>query len=264
MHKITSIGQQASGSIEGKTSPNTPAIVDNPQGQLAPSKKSHFSPEHHNIVDNFSEGEHLEGAHHLKDHQPEELNLEEKFVEQNLREEMTRQSLQIKEMADIQKQILETLKRQSQQMARPVQPQLQKKSQFQMFEGQSKGNEGGAVQGDPDERESRNMIMDSTHFNLGRSHATGDDQNNLDPRNYSVFNIFQKRNTTSTQQEQNDGFFNNFQERNIYIPGGMSGNQRGQFLTVDVPENRGNRSRDNYSLGALDSDFRKSRQQFRK
>ena len=193
--KITSITQNQMGSSHSKDNTMNQFSEALIQGNMSQSKKSHFSPENNNILENFSEA-------HRNLQEPKISNYLE-HENQNLKKEITRQSVQIQEMAKVQQQILSTLKRQSEQMTKEYQPGSKpQKSQFQ--EQQIKND---IFQSNQEDRFSRNMLLDSNHYQMGKSKEMQRDSNQVDPRNYSVFNIFQKRGSNDTQLEHYESMY---------------------------------------------------------
>lgn len=185
--KITSITQNQIGSAESKQQMTGGARSEHLKGNVSPSKKSHFSPENNKLLEQFPEpGAAFEGrSGSLRPAGKENLEI---------RQELTRQSIQIEQMAKMQHEILETLRRQSQAPPR-LEPKSRKvpKSQF-MSIGERPG--GGLA------RDSGNVLMDSAHFNLAKSQAGPEEHNSLEQAKFSVFNIFQKRSSDETQRSQ--------------------------------------------------------------
>jgi hypothetical protein len=231
-YKITSIANNQMATLDVKINGGNSPLNEGVQHNVSQSRKSHFSPENHRIIDNLSQdNEELQ----IKE---EIINFENRKSNKVLEEEINRQSIQIQEMAKVQKEILDTLRRQSEQMTRnrPL-SKPQPRSQFKNFgdkQEQKFENPYNIEQQMDRERESQNMIMDSTHFNLGKSNITTDENNQLDPRNYSVFNIFQKRNTTSTQQNDLDNMYSNMTEPNTFLNIPKKSTHH-KFQTLDIP-----------------------------
>lgn len=185
--KITSITQNQLGSAESKPSSLSALQPEPSRGQISQSKKSHFSTENIKMLQKL---EHMRGDSGGGDMTRENDKAASK---QYIKEELTRQSMQIQQMARVQREILETLRHQSQ--GRAGKSRRVPKSQF-MSVKQRVGPQEEA------DRDSRNMLMDSTHFNLVRSDVGFDERASLEQAKYSVFNIFQKRVSNETRRSK--------------------------------------------------------------
>lgn len=185
--KITSITQNQLKSIESKK--NSQKALNNEQSKanISQSRKSHFSPENMKVLEKY---QNLTGEYENKP-EIEKNDPKEHFA---LKEELTRQSIQIQQMAKMQREILDTL-----QQNRPNILQKSRqvpKSQFMSVKARQAPRE-------QTNRDSRNLLVDSAHFNLVRSDVGFEDQASLERAKYSVFNIFQKRvsNESGTSKE---------------------------------------------------------------
>ena len=94
-------------------------------------------------------------------------------------------------MADVQREILDTLKRQSQQIIQSKSPRMKNLTQSK-FQAEERDRDIFSAKEEPlsRHRPSRNMLEDSSNYNIHKTN-TSNKEDQFPDQNYSVFNIYQ-------------------------------------------------------------------------